>query len=66
MSDERLTTDDLAKRLKRSVHTIRKWRLRRVGPSYIAPSGPKGPKFYRLEDVEAWERRHTIETEAAG
>lgn len=55
-----LTTAELAERWKMSANTLRSWRLRGEGPRYVRPSGGKGKVLYRLEDVIAWEEKHTI------
>jgi hypothetical protein len=52
-SREMMTTTDLANRWSMSEYTLRKWRMRGVGPIYIRIG--KGLIRYRVEDVEAYE-----------
>jgi len=70
MPDEYLTSPQLARLLGRKPQTIRAWRLRGTGPSYVRlGNGPKAPVVYRRTDVEEWlaERtyRHTAEEQAS-
>ena len=48
-SREMMTTTDLANRWKMSGYTLRKWRMRDIGPAYIKVIR------YRVEDVESYE-----------
>ena len=52
-SREMMTTTDLANRWKMSGYTLRKWRMRDIGPAYIKVG--KGLIRYRVEDVESYE-----------
>ena len=50
---ELLNTQQLAKRLMTKPRTIRSWRSKGIGPTYLAPKGSRSC-LYRASDVEAW------------
>jgi hypothetical protein len=47
-----LTQAELARRWRKSVRTLERWRLRGVGPAHLAIGGV----LYRLSDIEEYER----------
>jgi hypothetical protein len=47
-----LTQAELARRWRKSVRTIERWRLRGVGPAHLNIGGV----LYRLSDIEEYER----------
>lgn len=56
-----LTSNELAERLRVHVQTTKRWRVQGVGPKYL--------KFgksvvYPIQEVEAWERQHLIQSTA--
>lgn len=53
-----LSTRELSRRWKISANTLRNWRFKGIGPRYFKPGS--GAVRYRIEDVYAWERSHTI------
>jgi len=59
----RLTQQEVAEMLNVSVGTVENWRYRGVGPAYIKLGpGTRGTKVrYRIEDVEAFERKMTVQ-----
>jgi hypothetical protein len=51
-----LTEHDLARMIEMSIHSVRRWRLRRKGPRFIKIStrpGLRGVVRYRPEDIRA-------------
>jgi hypothetical protein len=60
-----LTTDQLARLLKRDPSTLRRWRTSQPvqGPPYIRLSARV--VMYDLADVEAWLARHRTDPEVA-
>lgn len=52
----KLTTDELARELKRSPATLIRWRRLRVGPPYIRL---QGRVLYDRSQVENWMRSNT-------
>jgi hypothetical protein len=47
-----LTQAELARRWRKSVRTLERWRLRGVGPAHLQIGGV----LYRLSDIEEFER----------
>jgi hypothetical protein len=47
-----LTQAELARRWRKSIRTIERWRLRGVGPAHLNIGGV----LYRLSDIEEYER----------
>lgn len=45
-----------------SVEALERWRWQKIGPAYLRIGGAV---FYRLADLEAWERRNTRDDDAA-
>lgn len=54
-----LSTAELSRRWHVSVHTLRNWRFKGVGPAYFKPAGENGIALYKFEDVLAWEKAHS-------
>jgi hypothetical protein len=54
-----LTTEELSERYRGtvSVRTLINWRVQQVGPR---PTKLGKAVLYRIDDVEAWEARHTM------
>ena len=61
-TDGRLTTAQLAARLGLTIGAVEDWRQERRGPRYLKYGGRV---FYRLQDVDAWERRRQVSTKEA-
>jgi predicted DNA-binding transcriptional regulator AlpA len=57
-----LTPEEVAARLKKETSTLQSWRMRGGGPAYIK-MGHRTVR-YRLEDVEAWERKNQFNNTA--
>lgn len=55
-----LSTEELAARWNMSPQTLRNWRLDKRGPRYFKPSGKYGPALYRVAEVEAYEKKHSM------
>jgi hypothetical protein len=51
LHDERLTTTELALKLKRAPETLVRWRRLRIGPPYLRI---QGRVLYDRARVEAW------------
>jgi hypothetical protein len=52
-----LTEHELARWIDMSIHSVRRWRLRRIGPRFLKISsrpGLRGVVRYRPEDVRSW------------
>jgi hypothetical protein len=65
LSDERLLSPvEAARRLRMQPTTLKAWRLRRWGPSYIAVS--RQCIRYRECDLNAWVAAHRVEHEWDG
>ena len=65
VSDERLLSPvEAARRLRMKPTTLKSWRLRRWGPSYIAVS--RQCIRYRQCDLSAWVAAHRVEHEREG
>ena len=58
MTDECLTTRDLASRWKMKPGTLRTWRARGTGPRYFRPNGERGSVRYKLAEIVEWEKVH--------
>lgn len=58
--EELLTSLEVAKLLRVSVATIKRWRRERTGPPHIVVGGLIR---YRRADVEAYLRENTVEPE---
>lgn len=55
-----LTTAQLARRWGVAQNTLRNWRQNGKGPPVFRPTGrPMGRALYALEDILAWEDKHT-------
>lgn len=52
-----MTTEELAAHLRVKPKTLANWRYLGRGPVYVKDGGLVR---YRREDVEAWERDHTV------
>ncbi len=52
-----MTTEELAAHLRVEPKTLANWRYLGRGPIYVKDGGLVR---YRREDVEAWERDHTV------
>lgn len=63
---ELLTTRQAASFLNRKVQTLRRWRVRSVGPPFIRPGtcSPFGRCMYRRSDIEAWLASRTFRSTA--
>ena len=48
---DKLTTAELAAELKRTAHTLERWRRQRIGPPWIRL---QGRVLYDRHQVEAW------------
>lgn len=59
-----LSPDQLSQRYAGavSVQVLERWRWQKIGPDYLRIGGAV---FYRLADLEAWERRYTRDDDAA-
>lgn len=51
-----LTQHEVEVRCRASASAIWKWTKKGRFPKPIKPGGPLGRKYYRLEDIEAYER----------
>ena len=60
MSNEVMSTRDLADMLGLQPQTLRIWRSQGRGPQYIRFGGSKSRVFYRKIDVEVWLERNTF------
>lgn len=49
-----LTTSELAKLLHTQTGTLRSWRKRAIGPTYIKGEGLRGQVRYMVKDVRNW------------
>lgn len=66
MSDQYMTTTELAKRLRMRPQTIRLWRMRGCGPKYHRlGEAPSGRVVYSDRDVEEWLKSHRWASTAA-
>jgi hypothetical protein len=65
VTDEFLSTYDLAVKLKMSPRTLEDWRAKKIGPDYIQPSGRRGPVLYSWNTVCAWLQTQTVKADAA-
>jgi DNA-binding transcriptional MerR regulator len=55
MSEELLSTNEAAKRLRIMPQTLRKWRGQGYGPPYVRVGKARtGRVYYRISDMEAW------------
>lgn len=53
-----LSTEELAERWGMNGNTLRKWRMADFGPPYLKfGDAQTSPVRYRLEDIEAFERK---------
>lgn len=59
---EKLTTAELAAELKRTAHTLERWRRLRVGPPYIRL---QGRVLYDRRAVERWLEEQSSQAGAA-
>mgnify|MGYP000014695888 FL=1 len=59
---ELLDEKQVAKLLRVSLASVRRWRQRKTGPTYIKAGACVR---YRREDVEAWLRGREVKPEAA-
>jgi Helix-turn-helix domain len=55
-----LTTNQLALQLGLKPQTLRKWRLRGLGPDYIRLSGSRGRVVYAADAVTRWTASRTF------
>lgn len=55
-----LTRSEAARRLNVSVATMESWVFRGKGPAYIRTGERKGKTLYPVEELERWQREHTI------
>ena len=60
---ELLDEKQVAKLLKVSLASIRRWRQLRTGPTYVKAGALVR---YRLNDIEAWLEEREVRAEAAG
>lgn len=59
MSQQMLTTEELAERWRVAPITIRRWRMENSGPPYVKlGAGSKSRVVYLLKDIEDWESSH--------
>ncbi len=59
MNDVRLSQQQVADRWGLSPKTIERWRVQGIGPTYIRLPGKV---VYRLQDIEAYERKSLRES----
>jgi hypothetical protein len=59
---DKLTTSELAAELKRTAHTLERWRRLRIGPPYIRL---QGRVLYDRMAVEQWLREQSSQAGAA-
>lgn len=56
MTQQMMTTEELAERWRMAVKSISNWRVQGRGPRWIKlGDGRNGKVLYRLEDIEAFE-----------
>lgn len=56
-----LRARDLSDRWGVSIHTLRQWRSRQIGPSYVKLTPNKsGHAYYPLSVVEKWENEKRV------
>jgi predicted DNA-binding transcriptional regulator AlpA len=60
-----IPTAEAAEMLGLQPQTLRKWRVKGVGPPYVRFGGPSGRVAYRRSEIEAWLRARTFESTAA-
>jgi hypothetical protein len=60
-----ITTEELAKLIRRDPSTLRRWRTARpmVGPAFLRLSD--GVTMYDMDDVRLWLKRRRVDPEAA-
>jgi DNA-binding transcriptional MerR regulator len=57
LDQQSLTTSELAARWEMSPQTLRRWRMKKIGPPWFRPNGgDAGEVRYRLADILAWEK----------
>lgn len=59
---EKLTTAELAAELKRTAHTLERWRRLRIGPPYLRL---QGRVLYDRQAVEQWLQEQSSQAGAA-
>lgn len=60
--NDKLTTVELAAELKRTAHTIERWRRLRIGPPFLRV---QGRVLYERRQVEAWLLAHRVDLEGS-
>ncbi len=66
MTENHLSTRQLADRFGVQPQTIRVWRLKGYGPPYIRLGAGKSARVaYRIEDVKSWEEARAFTSTSA-